>query len=468
MYLKKFMANVLALVILLSLFAFAASADAAKLPANLTDNKISTKTEMKTPFEIGDPSAKYLYIIFWDKPSDLTLKNDNENIDFSFKCEFLHQLIEIPKELVGKPFTLSFKDNAKISEIKTFSEKPDDTLVQNWESNNSVCDLLVFSTHADDEQLFFSGVLPLYATDGITEVQIAYFTDHSNNITRRHELLDGLWEVGVRRYPVISEFPDAYSESYEGAVKNLKKAGFSEEDALEWQVEQIRKFEPLVILGHDLKGEYGHGQHILNATLLTRAVEAAANGDEFSDIAWGVHNTPKLYLHLYEENKIELDLDTPIVSTPYERFKDKTPFEISKVGFSKHITQQGTWFKSWLNGKNGKITKATEINTYSPRKFGLYRTTVGEDVLKNDVFENITRRALIEPEPEPEEEKPIPVDENPQISAGKGLLHTTFICLIILVIYFAVIAILKIRKERRRRRRERRRQHHHHHHHHDN
>lgn len=234
-------------------------------------------------------------------------------------------------------------------------------------------------------------------------MQIVYFTDHNNNILRRHELLDGLWEVGIRRYPVISQFPDAYSESYEGALSNLKKAGYTEKDALRFQVEQIRKFEPLVIMGHDLKGEYGHGQHILNATLLTRAVEAAADGEQFGDIAWGTHDTPKLYLHLYNENKIELDLDTPITDTPYERFLGKTPFEISKVGFSKHATQQGTWFKTWLNGKNGQITKASQINTYSPRKFGLYRSTVGEDILKNDVFENVTRRALIPPpEPEPE------------------------------------------------------------------
>lgn len=403
MLFKKIAAILLIFTLLFGLFSLAASAEGAKLPANLTDNKISTKTEIKSLLEISDTTAKYLYIIFWDRPTDFSLNNDSAREDFEFKGKFLHQLVEIPKELVGGVFYITFKSNAKISEIKTFSEKPDDTVVQDWEDNQSVCDLLVFSTHADDEQLFFSGVLPLYATDGVTEVQIVYFTDHNNNILRRHELLDGLWEVGIRRYPVISQFPDAYSESYEGALSNLKKAGYTEEDALRFQVEQIRKFEPLVIMGHDLKGEYGHGQHILNATLLTRAVEAAADGEQFGDIAWGTHDTPKLYLHLYNENKIELDLDTPITDTPYERFLGKTPFEISKVGFSKHATQQGTWFKTWLNGKNGQITKASQINTYSPRKFGLYRSTVGEDILKNDVFENVTRRALIPPpEPEPE------------------------------------------------------------------
>ena len=39
------------------------------------------------------------------------------------------------------------------------------------------------------------------------------------------------------------------------------------------------------------------------------------------------------------------------------------------------------------------ITKATQITTYSPCKFGLYRSLVGADVQKNDFLENITTYA---------------------------------------------------------------------------
>ncbi|MBQ2273850.1 MAG: hypothetical protein II334_00075, partial [Clostridia bacterium] len=38
---------------------------------------------------------------------------------------------------------------------------------------------------------------------------------------------------------------------------------------------------------------------------------------------------------------------------------------------------------------NGEIKKASQINTYSPADYGLYRTTVGEDVEKTGFFENI-------------------------------------------------------------------------------
>lgn len=441
--------NILLLVLLsFTMFIFPASAEniskdsVITAPSELLDSKVSTYTAIDTPVKIsGD--AKFIYIIFWDEPCDFTISNNVSSMDFEGK--FLHRLVEIPQTFAGKDISVTFKNNAKISELKTFSQKPDDTQVQAWDNNNEVCDLLIFSTHADDEQLFFSGVIPLYATDGITDVQIIYFTDHNNNIARRHELLNGLWEVGIRRYPIISKFPDAYSESYEGALKNLEKAGYTEDDALRFQVEQICKFKPLVILGHDLKGEYGHGQHILNATLLTRAVEVAANGDECSDMPYGLYNTPKLYLHLYSENKIELNLDTPITNTPYERFNGKTPFQISKVGFSKHVTQQGTWFKTWLNGKNGEITKASQIKKYSPREFGLYRTLVGEDINKNDIFENVTRRALL-PKEDPILNVPAEVipDESPKKENPYGTYVALTFC--ILAVIGCVIAIRKRKK----------------------
>ena len=79
-----------------------------------------------------------------------------------------------------------------------------------------------------------------------------------------------------------------------------------------------------------------------------------------------------------------MDYDTPL-----EYFNGKTAYEVSKEGYKKHNSQQWTWFTGWINGKNTKYTKATQIETYSPLKYGLYYTTVGVDTQKNDMFENI-------------------------------------------------------------------------------
>ncbi len=439
MSLKRFLALFSVLMLILS-FSVPASADNA-LPKELTDNNVKTRLTVNTPIQIYDTEAKFIYITFYDEPCDFILGNDSDQLSHKFEGKFLQRLAEIPKELQGTPFSIKFTKSATISELAVYSTLPTDNSVHAWEDNGSVCDLMLLSTHADDEQLFFAGVLPLYATNKDCETQVVYFTDHNANVIRRHELLNGLWTVGVRRYPVISDFPDAYSTSYSGALGNLKKAGFSEADALGFQVEQIRRFKPLVILGHDLKGEYGHGQHILNATLLTRAVEASADPKQFTDSAekYGVHDTPKLYLHLYKENEIVLDLDTPIENT------GKTPFQLSQLGFACHKTQQGYWFNDWINGKNGEINKASQIEKYSPCRFGLYRTTVGADVLKNDLFENVTMRSLI-PTPEPEPIQPPEPDTSPD--STKSTVNVQHLCIVVsAAVILGIIGLIKRKRK---------------------
>jgi hypothetical protein len=74
---------------------------------------------------------------------------------------------------------------------------------------------------------------------------------------------------------------------------------------------------------------------------------------------------------------------------PLEYFGGKTAYQVSKEGYSKHLSQQWTWFTSWINGKNNHYTKSTDIKSYSPLKYGLFYSQVGEDIQKNDMFENL-------------------------------------------------------------------------------
>ena len=108
--------------------------------------------------------------------------------------------------------------------------------------------------------------------------------------------------------------PDAYSTTLQGAISNLKSSGLTEEDALKFQVEMIRRFRPQVVVGHDEKGEYSHGQHILNTHLLKQAIDKAndTSFDEATYSKYGNWQISKLYLHLYEENPIIMDYDIPL------------------------------------------------------------------------------------------------------------------------------------------------------------
>lgn len=358
----------------------------------LTDNKENTFITINKNDEIKVTSEQEiygLYIIYElsSKPGNITFNNTSISIG---ENGYLHEYIDISKTFSNsKELTIKYNDDIKIGEIYILGEGELPEFVEIWEKpldNNT--DLLLLSTHSDDEQLFFLGLLPTYVARG-ANVQVVYFTNHYDNPKRLHELLHGLYIVGIRNYPIMGIIPDAYSESLNGAIKNIEKANLTLENAINFQVGILRRFKPSVVVGHDELGEYSHGQHILNTHTLKIALEKT-NDETYhkeSFNKYGLWNVPKTYIHLYKEKQIIMDYDTPL-----EYFNNKTAYEVSKEGYSKHVSQQWTWFTKWIKGTNNSYTKSTDIKTYSPNEFGLYRSLVGEDIEKNDMFENISYR----------------------------------------------------------------------------
>ena len=308
---------------------------------------------------------------------------------------FLHEFVDIAQQFGYAPsaVTIDFANGAvQLSEIYVFSQGTPPAYVQIWQPPlEDGADLVLFATHGDDDQLFFAGLLPLYAGELGLRVQVVYLTDHRSGYidnARMHEMINGLWAVGVRAYPVFGHFADFRIDDLQETYNYYKTYyNTSREDLLSFVVEQIRRFKPLVAVGHDINGEYGHGMHMVYTDLLMDAVDLTADAEKFPESAaqYGTWQIQKLYLHLYEQNQIELNYDQPL-----SRFDGLTAFQVTqKLGFPCHKSQQWTWFTSWLNGSNGQITSATQITTYNPCYFGLYYSAVGEDVLKNDFMENI-------------------------------------------------------------------------------
>ncbi len=315
---------------------------------------------------------------------------------------FLHEYVKTGGE---KTLTLTFPAGAELCEITVLSEGTLPDGIQVWKKNDAPCDLLLISTHADDEQLFFAGVLPWYAGECDYEVQVAYFTNHRAwEKKRQHEQLNGLWTVGVTRYPVFGDLPDYW----DGATKTLQFGydtsawnGFSKEKLVGFQVGLLRRFQPLVVVGQDVNGEYGHPQHQVNVDTLRQALEISADASKYPESAaeYGTWDVPKAYLHLWEEHAITMDWDRPIA-----KFGGKTAYQMTKLGYACHASQQYTWFTRWLNGDDGSFTSATQITTYSPCRWGLFRTLVGYDEAGGDFFEHLTARGKTPPETEPETE----------------------------------------------------------------
>jgi LmbE family N-acetylglucosaminyl deacetylase len=339
----------------------------------------------------SDEDIYGIYIIYELKSIDGRISNYTKEIEIGTNG-YLHEYINVD-ELIGhsKELELTYNADVKIGEIKVLSEGELPDYIEVWNTPCTEADLLLFSTHSDDEHLFFAGLMPTYIAKGAC-VQIVYFTNHNDNPRRLHEQIHGLYKVGIRNYPVIGFVPDALSYNLEDATKNMSESGYTEDDAIKFEVEMIRRFKPLVVVGHDENGEYSHGQHILNTYVLKKA--NTLTNDETSDNEskelYGLWDTPKTYLHLYKENQIKMNYDIPL-----DYFGGKSAYEISKLGYKEHKSQQFTWFTKWLTGIDDKgegnpINKASEITKYSPCEYGLYRSLVGEDINKDDMFENLT------------------------------------------------------------------------------
>lgn len=339
----------------------------------LSDNNYNTyiKIDIEDTITIENiENFNYVYIIYYIDSMTGTINYNNKSTTIG-ENNFLHECIKL-NEATNK-ITINYDDSVSIKEIFLFNETLPNW-VQTWESPLDNADILLFSTHSDDEHLFFAGLIPSMIASG-KNIQVVYLTNHNDNSKRLDEQLNGLWAVGLRNYPVLGIFPDAYSESLKGATNNLAYAGFSLDDVINYQIDIIKRFKPLVIVNHDEAGEYSHGQHILNTYALKEALNLLE--DEYKP--------EKVYLHLYEENPTIMNYDIPL-----DHYNGMTAYEVSKLGYAEHDSQQYTWFTDWLKGKNNEYTKATDIKTYSPTKFGLYYSKNGNyETLDNDLFYDV-------------------------------------------------------------------------------
>ena len=310
---------------------------------------------------------------------------------------FLHEYITLDEPATS--LTIRFESGAvQLSEIYTFSQGAAPDFVQQWQAPlDGKADIVLFAAHGDDDHLFFAGLLPYYTSQPDCAVQVVYMTDHRNlTMTRTHEMLNGLWAVGVKAYPVFGTFDDFLVESLEGTYQEFERLGHSRTELQAFVVEQVRRFKPQVAIGHDLNGEYKHGMHMVYADLLVKALDITGDATQYPESAqkYGTWDIPKTYLHLYEKNPIVMDWDQPL-----EAYGGLTAFQVSQqLGYLCHESQQYTWFTKWINWVGMQvggtpITSATQIAKYSPCNYGLYRSTVGADVLKNDFMENITTYA---------------------------------------------------------------------------
>ena len=348
----------------------------------MTDKKYTSYWEsnkIKTPWiAITAPEGKPiagLYVCFGNMPESWEIQTSDDGKDWFTAVpgdtRFLHAYVALPQPAQHDRLAVTSekKTALRINDLFVLSEGDLPDWVQVWQPTEEKADILFLSTHPDDELIFFGGAIPTYAVEQQRKVVVAYFT--RSNTTRSSELLNGLWHMGVRTYPVIGNFKDSYAKNLKAAYKSAGGKG----KVNEWIVGLYRQYKPEVVVTQDTNGEYGHKQHMMIADAAQNCIALAANEDEFtaSTIAYGTWQVKKLYLHLYPENQITFDWTVPLKS-----MNGATGIELAEEAYTLPTTQASS-------GMSVTETGTKDDN----RVFGLAFTTVGEDVRKDDFLENI-------------------------------------------------------------------------------
>lgn len=317
-------------------------------------------------------ASVYLQFSNESTPFEVQVKNEQDKWVTAALCEtnFLTNAVQLetPAQSV-RIIPLNRSGRLMLAEIHAFAPGDLPSWVHHWEAPLTKSDLLVLAAHPDDELLFMGGTIPYYAGELQLDVQVAYLSAYAPY--RKLELLDGLWTCGVTHYPLFGGMPDVYNTSLN---KMYSEKGWNEDRVLRFVVGLYRSCRPEVVVTHDVHGEYGHGAHKVAADAAQKAIELAASPDyQHKKLAatepWQIK---KLYLHLYEDNAMQMNWRQPL-----KNFDGKTALDVAAEAFTCHKSQD---------------TGHYHVEDFGPNdnsKFGLAFTTVGEDVEKNDFMENI-------------------------------------------------------------------------------
>ncbi len=343
----------------------------------LRDGDVSTRLGYggRTVLTVScDTPIHGLYLEWYTTPFPYTVRAGEREIAGG-AYGFVHEYFALEEPV--SELTVELTGYSALSEIRAFGQGALPKDVQAWEPPCEQADVLVLPAHADDDVIFFGALIASCRDRGL-KVQICYLVDHgkAGGIVwdgRIHELLNAMWTLGVRSYPLVGPFPDYYVLKLEEAL-----GVFGLDNVTRYYVEMIRRFRPLVVVGHDRLGEYGHGAHQISSMALEKAVPLAADASAYPASAelYGVWNTPKLYLHFAEENPIFLD-----VMSPLESFGGMSAYEVAWEAMMYHESQ--------LVYKHRPTLDSIELPRYDCRRFGLVRTTVGLDT-GNDIMEHIS------------------------------------------------------------------------------
>lgn len=320
----------------------------------------------------------WLFLRFWDYPEPFTvteLAADGSVLrEQALTCDLLSMPVALGEDCVTAVICC---ENAPLwlSEVSVYTVGTLPESVPVFTGSVEKTDILIITTHPDDEWLFLGAVYPIFCAEQGYTGTFAYITTPSWG--RAHEALNGLYSAGVRTFPFFLGFKDI-----DRSAPPEQKAEFTEDAVILSIVRLYRRVKPLVVVTQDpVNGEYGHWQHTIGATAALKAVALAADPtfDPESAEEYGTWSPLKVYQHMVAENGIVLDCTSPL-----NAYDGQNALQVAKTSYKCHKSQLRYSF-----------TPTVKAGSYGDlRLFGLTYSAVGPDT-GNDMLENIPAELLV-------------------------------------------------------------------------
>lgn len=363
---------------------------------NLTDGDMDTAwepsgSENRLLITLPENGAGYVVVEWAEEPTGYTFAQYDANqavvstMSSDGALSSLVQVFDLDSDARYALFTLTEGAQA-ICEIRVYSpgELPAD--IQRWQQQYTKCDMMLVAAYPGDEFVTFGGLLPYYALERDANVQVVYMTSASRE--QKAEALDAMWSMGMAYYPVFMDMSAGSADSLEDCLDR-----WGGKDALIGaMVEQIRRYQPDVIVSHAMDGEGGDYRRALTAMLMQYAIDAAADPEQHRDSSdvYGAWKVKKLYLHLEGGGAIDFDWNIG-----YDSLGGMSPLAAAQSAFAHYDSLSGDY-------------AVTDGGEYDNSLYGLAFTAVGEDARHDDFFENITGLEMATPAPEAAEPTPSP------------------------------------------------------------
>ena len=332
-----------------------------------------------------------VYWEWWRIPGRALVECLNEAGEVVYTREYgsvIRFITVFPEEGVREVRMTVLEGTGDLTELFVFNPKQV-TLEQkavDWQEPLEKADIMIVETHGYDDVLVFGAVTPTYTDRGYT---VTVANVGCDTIGRQRESSGGSYLNGLRNFKTFFAFTDLLDVTYSKYIKAWLED--DPRDPEEMLVAEIRRVKPEVVITHDLvNGDFGHGAHKLVAEITVQAVADASDPEKFPESAekYGAWQVKKFYVHMYDQNQIFIDVDTPLAS-----FGGMTARQVAAAGMAK-----------WKNGAEAGKINNIRTGKYHPSDYGLYFSTVGEDVAKNDFLENIPPECLsdyVPPTPSP-------------------------------------------------------------------